>query len=97
MDKKKAAPTDRPQNTIEGNSTYFPAWIQEKLQSSGIPLQIAQDAGIRPVVAEEAARLLGRDFRKKPCPDAFKIPYFRLDGHPLTNDGKPYFRLRFRG
>lgn len=96
MAQKKATSPGRPQ-TAQSNSTTFPGWIQDKLTASGIPITVAEEAGIRPIGAEEVARLLGRDFRKHPNPDAFAIPYFDLDGKAILDDGKPYFRLRFHG
>lgn len=96
MTTKKATSPGRPEHA-QGNPSIFPAWVQEKLQSSGIPLHVAEEAEIRPVAAEKAARLLGRNFQKKPCPDAMMIPYCDLDGKPVADGGNPYFRLRFHG
>ena len=96
MATKKAACPDGPNNQPE-KPTPFPLWVQEKLASSEIPLHVAEEAGIRFIRAEDAARLLGRDFRKKPNPDAFEIPYRTLDGKPVLDGGNPYFRLRFHG
>ena len=79
------------------NLSTCPLWIQEKLAASGIPPHIAKQAGISFVKAEEAAAFLGRDFRKNPTPEAFRIPYQTLDGEAVLDDGTPYFRLRFRG
>ena len=84
------------ETTIDNLSTC-PLWIQEKLSASEIPPHIAQQAGISFVKAEEVAAFLGRDFRKNPTPEAFRIPYQTLDGDAVLDDGKPYFRLRFRG
>lgn len=97
MTQKKGRPGKDGQNDQRFKGTAFPAWIQEKLTSSGIPLPVAEEAGIRFLPAEEAARLLGRDFRKKPCPDAMMIPYHDLDKKSVTDSGQSYFRIRFHG
>ena len=96
MGRRKGVPSDAPQNPQENLSTY-PRWVQEKLATSGILPDTAKEAGISFVRAEEAAVLLGRDFRKHPTPEAFRIPYRSLDGKPILDGGEPYYRLRFQG
>ena len=94
--KKKAAPQDG-QTNQHPNYTALPAWAQDKLASSGIPPDIAEEAGIRLVPAEEAAKLLGKNFKKKPCSDAMLIPYRTLNGKLMMDGEQSYFRLRFHG
>ena len=97
MTNKKGVPGQDAKTNQRNNSNSYAAWMQDKLASSGIPLLIAEDAGIRFVPSEEAARLLRRDPRKRPCPDAMLIPYCDLGGKPVLDSDQPYFRLRFHG
>jgi len=95
MGAKKAARQDG-QHDTQSQSSTLPAWVQQKLEKSGITLGQAVETGIRLMPSEECARFLGKDPRKNPVPDAILIPYHNIDGKPIQDNGKPYCRSRFR-